>query len=74
MGFFFNYAGGLVLEVCLAKYWAHLGEVEASYSVTFHGIQCDTSELVLHGAHSFTRLNLTGAIGNEEVRISKNSE
>ena len=60
--------GGVVLEVCLAKYWANLGTVEASYSVTFHGIHTDKKELVLHGAHSYTRINLSGALaGSEEV-------
>ena len=55
-----------MLEVCLAKWWAHLNDVEASYSVTFHGIESDR-KLVLHGAHSYTRMNLTGALGSEEV-------
>lgn len=56
-----------MLEVCLAKYWSHLGEVEASYSVSFHGVECDR-KLVLHGAHSYTRMNLTGALASEEVK------
>ena len=30
--------GGFVLEVCLAKWWANIGNVECSYSVTFHGL------------------------------------
>ena len=52
------FPGGVVLEVCLAKYWANLGTVEASYSVTFHGIHTDKKELVLHGAHRSDHLSI----------------
>ena len=35
---------GYILEVCLAKWWANIGNVECSYSVTFHGISPEGRE------------------------------
>jgi len=29
---------GAVVEFCLAKWWANLGLVEASYTITFQGL------------------------------------
>ena len=36
--------GGYILEVCLAKWWANIGNVECSYSVTFHGLSPEGRE------------------------------
>ena len=36
--------GGFILEVCLAKWWANIGNVECSYSVTFHGLSPEGRE------------------------------
>ena len=59
-----------MLELCIAKWWASLGTIDTSYSVTFHGIQVGTRELVIHGADSYKRVNISGVLGVEEVQSS----
>ena len=61
--------GGYVLEVCLAKWWANIGNVECSYSVTFHGLTPEgrQQELCFHGADSILRLDVSTGLSSEEV-------
>ena len=61
-------AGGFLLEVCIAKWWANLGNVSISYSVTFHGISPDSKSVVLHAAEGVTRIEATSPLHLEEVR------
>ena len=49
---------GHVLEVCLAKWWANLGTLEAEYTVTFHGVLPNPSALVMHGGEGLYRVEL----------------
>ena len=63
----FEIAGGFLLEVCLAKWWANLGSVNISFSVTFHGISPDSKSIVLHAAEGITRLEATSPLHSEEV-------
>lgn len=46
------------MEVCLAKWWASLGNVDLTYSVTFQGVTPEPREIVLHAAESVTRVDL----------------
>ncbi len=59
-----------VLEVCLAKWWAHIGAIGCSYSVTFHGLTLErgASEVVFHGAEGISRIEIASMIHVEEVR------
>jgi len=50
---------GYILEVCLAKWWANIGNVDLSYSVTFQGVVPEPREIVLHAAESIARVDLT---------------
>ncbi len=59
---------GFVLEVCLAKWWANLGSVDVSYSVTFLGVMPEPKEIVLHGAESIVRVDLTS---RSQVEVKK---
>jgi len=49
---------GQVVEVCLAKWWANLGTLEAEYTVTFHGLLPSPSQLVMHGGEGLYRVDL----------------
>ena len=49
---------GQVLEVCLAKWWANLGTLEAEYSVTFRGVLPSPGTLVMHGGEGLYRIDL----------------
>ena len=61
-----------VLEVCLAKWWAHIGTVEVDYTITFHGLSLEgsmgTKELTLVSSEGITRLDVASRIHAEEVR------
>ena len=61
--------GGYILEVCLAKWWANIGNVECSYSVTFHGLTPEgrQQELCFHGADSVLRMDVSSGLASEEV-------
>ena len=58
-----------VLEVCLAKWWAHIGAINCSYSVTFHGLTVErgAGEITLHGADGITRMEIASMLHTEEV-------
>ena len=63
----FLIAGGFLLEVCIAKWWANLGNVNISFNVTFHGISPDSKSIVLHAAEGITRVEATSPLHSEEV-------
>ncbi len=59
------------MEVCLAKWWANLGSVDVSYSVTFLGVMPEPKEIVLHGAESIVRVDLTS---RSQVEVKKSDD
>ena len=58
---------GNVVEVCLAKWWANIGTMEAEYSVTFHGVLPNPSALVMHGGEGLYRVELNVGDHQEEA-------
>ena len=56
---FYFFTEGVLLEVCLAKWWAHLGSADVKYSITFLGVIPEPKEVVLHGAEAIFRVDLT---------------
>merc|ERR1712013_32468 len=60
-------AQGNVVEVCLAKWWANIGTMEAEYSVTFHGVLPNPSALVMHGGEGLYRVELNVGDHQEEA-------
>jgi tripeptidyl-peptidase-2 len=59
--------GGFLLEVCIAKWWANLGNCNISFNVTFHGVIPDSKSLVFHAAEGITRVEVTSPLHGEEV-------
>jgi tripeptidyl-peptidase-2 len=55
--------------VCLAKWWASVGTVDLSYSVTFQGVSAEPKEIVLHSAESIARVDLTSRAQVEVISI-----
>ena len=53
--------------MCIAKWWANLGNVNISFNVTFHGISPDSKSIVLHAAEGITRVEATSPLHSEEV-------
>jgi len=58
---------GNVIEVCLAKWWANLGNIETEYTVTFYGLLPNPSQLVMHGGEGVYRLDLEGSLHQEDA-------
>ena len=57
------------MELCLTKWWASLGAVHVTYSVTFHGVtSCPGGgPLVMHAAQGVFRVELCYSLANEEI-------
>ncbi|XP_022341956.2 tripeptidyl-peptidase 2-like [Crassostrea virginica] len=55
------------LELCMAKWWANLGNVILNYSITFHGISVDIKKPVMHASDGVLRLNVRTNLRREEV-------
>ena len=55
----FKVWGGRTLELTLAQFWSSLGSGRAGLSVTFHGVTTSTADLVLDGAQSIARIDIT---------------
>lgn len=68
----FKVWGGRTLELTLAQFWSSLGSGLAGLSVTFHGLTTSTNDLVLDGAQSIARVDVTApeAIGSAAVSPS----
>ena len=56
-----------VIEFCLAKWWANIGNVHCSYTVTFHGVKPSSQNIVMHGGEGILRLDLQSDLKSEEV-------
>ncbi|XP_046339901.1 tripeptidyl-peptidase 2-like [Haliotis rufescens] len=63
---------GVTLELCVAKWWANLGEVTLDYSITFFGAQLDVRQPVMHVAEGISRFNVRSQLKNEECFPSIN--
>jgi tripeptidyl-peptidase-2 len=68
----FKVWGGRTLELTLAQFWSSLGSGLAGLSVTFHGVAVSTTDLVLDGAQSIARIDITApeSIGSAAVSPS----
>ena len=60
--------GGHIIELCLAKWWANLGSVKASYSITFYGVKPEQKEFVVHGSDGISRIDLSSGLHSEEIQ------
>ncbi|XP_052784723.1 tripeptidyl-peptidase 2-like [Mya arenaria] len=58
------------LEVCVAKWWANLGEVTLNYSVTFHGARTSSNPVIVHAGDSVCRFDLRSYLKTEDVSPS----
>ncbi|XP_023932445.1 tripeptidyl-peptidase 2 [Lingula anatina] len=63
----FHVLEDVTLELCVAKWWANIGDTTASYSITFHGLMPDTNQIHMHGAQGIMRLDVTSGLKHEEI-------
>lgn len=61
----FQIRGGLVLEVVVTKYWADLGEVTLSYSLTFFGAKPNQPILTMHAANGIHCVEVSSLRGED---------
>ncbi|KAL8612352.1 hypothetical protein ACOMHN_020171 [Nucella lapillus] len=55
------------LELCIAKWWANLGETTITYSITFYGAQLVQRQPVMQASQGITRFDLISPLRSEEV-------
>lgn len=65
----FSVRAARVLEVCITKWWASLGSVGVTYSLTFHGVTFNSParELTMHSGRGVFRLELGSKLANQEI-------
>ncbi|KAL1467155.1 hypothetical protein MTO96_026283 [Rhipicephalus appendiculatus] len=63
----FAVVGGLTLELCLAKWWTNLGDVDVDCTLTFYGLQPNPSRLVMRSSEGVCRFDVTSQLRPEEV-------
>ena len=57
-----------MVEFCVSKWWANIGTVDCQYSVTFHGVKPNPTNLVMHGGEGIYRLDLDSENHTEEAQ------
>ncbi|XP_067127626.1 tripeptidyl-peptidase 2 [Centruroides vittatus] len=55
------------LELCVAKWWANVGNLLISYNISFHGIQPNQQSIVMQGAESIHRIDASSFLRYEEI-------
>lgn len=61
----FQVRGQVVLEVVVAKYWASLGDINISYSISFYGVKPNYPNLTLQAAEGISTVEITTLQGEE---------
>ncbi|XP_023235229.1 tripeptidyl-peptidase 2-like [Centruroides sculpturatus] len=55
------------LELCIAKWWANVGNLLISYNISFHGVQPNQQSIVMQGAESIHRIDVASFLRYEEI-------
>ncbi|XP_075538908.1 tripeptidyl-peptidase II [Dermacentor variabilis] len=63
----FAVVGGLTLELCLAKWWTNLGDVEVDCTLTFYGLQPNPSRVAMRSSEGVYRFDVTSQLRAEEM-------
>ena len=63
----FPVTGGRTLELTLAQYWSSLGDTEAEFELTFHGIVPANQDLFVDGAQAATRVDVLAPFRDEAL-------
>ncbi|XP_051878296.1 LOW QUALITY PROTEIN: tripeptidyl-peptidase 2-like [Pristis pectinata] len=58
--------GGTV-EVCIAHWWSSLDHTAIDYTISFHGLKCNTDVLHLHASEGIARFDTTASLKHEEL-------
>ncbi|KAK7483877.1 hypothetical protein BaRGS_00024894 [Batillaria attramentaria] len=57
----------LTLELCMAKWWANLGESTLDYTIAFFGAQLSVRQPVMQASQGITRFDLISPLKAEDV-------
>lgn len=63
--FAFPVHGGVCLEMCLARWWANIGDVNVSYTMKFYGVKPSNSTSSMHAANGIHRIDISSLVRQE---------
>ncbi|XP_026279947.1 tripeptidyl-peptidase 2 [Frankliniella occidentalis] len=66
----FAVKGGIIMEVVVAKFWTDMSESGLNYSVTFHGIKPDRSDVIMQATQGILSMDLYSGPISEELAPS----
>ncbi|XP_059163051.1 tripeptidyl-peptidase 2-like isoform X2 [Physella acuta] len=66
----FSVMGDSTLELCVAKWWANLGDVTLDIALSFYGAQLATSIPVMHGGEGVARFDIISPLRTEDLSPS----
>lgn len=58
---------GGTIEVCIAQWWSSLGRTAIDYTISFHGLRCNTDVLHIHASEGIARFDTIASLKYEEV-------
>ncbi|CAL1545565.1 unnamed protein product, partial [Lymnaea stagnalis] len=66
----FSVLGDCTLELCVAKWWANLGDVSLDITLSFYGAQLEHGLPVMHGGEGITRFDIISPLRTEDLNPS----
>ncbi|GFO43768.1 tripeptidyl-peptidase 2-like [Plakobranchus ocellatus] len=66
----FSLLNDRTLELCIAKWWANIGDVCVDISLSFFGAQFRNRQLSMHGGEGIARFDIISPLRDEEVSPS----
>ncbi|XP_013068571.2 tripeptidyl-peptidase 2-like isoform X1 [Biomphalaria glabrata] len=66
----FSVLGDCTLELCVAKWWANLGDVTLDIHLSFYGAQLDAKYPVMHGGEGIARFDIISPLRSEDLNPS----
>ncbi|CAM1330735.1 TPP2 (predicted), partial [Pycnogonum litorale] len=63
----FGVQGGGTLELCIAKWWASIGDVSLNFCITFCGLRPDQPSITMHAADAIHRVDIMSTLKAEDI-------